>query len=146
MPKYRLKLGRFRLQTTIVEIDAPNSDAATAKAIARASHLPTSRWHDEVDPKFHSPHVQDYFGPDSDTDDEEVDFSRADDELGENVRYLVLKADVGTGEGSIILAPWLKHESDLTIADLCMDWIAQLERLRADGWTSFVKWLKEQFL
>jgi hypothetical protein len=44
------------------------------------------------------------------------------DALENETRYLLLKGDCETGEGDVILQPWLKtQEADLLASDLCAE-------------------------
>ncbi len=44
-------------------------------------------------------------------------------------RYLILHADLETGEGRTILQPWLSEAAGLTLADLCGEWMDDLADL-----------------
>lgn len=40
-------------------------------------------------------------------------------------KYLLLKADTGSGEGEVVYQPWNGEVSDLMLADLCADWAGE---------------------
>ena len=60
-----------------------------------------------------------------------TDSEVVEDTLRRNeTRYLFLKGDCETGEGDVILQPWLNtQEPDLLASDLCAEWIGALEQL-----------------
>jgi hypothetical protein len=116
-----------RLDTAIVEVDASDDGDAEQKAIERARLLPDAEW--ELQPFDHAayrPHAEAMIAQDELTESEVVE-----DALRRNeTRYLLLKGDCETGEGDIILQPWLKtQEPDLLASDLCAEWIGALEQL-----------------
>jgi len=50
-------------------------------------------------------------------------------------RYLILHADLESGEGRTILQPWLSEAAGLPLADLCGEWmddLADLSELAVD--------------
>jgi hypothetical protein len=100
---------------------------AEQKAIERARLLPGPEW--KLQPFDHAayrPHAEAMIAQDELTESEVVE-----DALRRNeTRYLLLKGDCETGEGDIILQPWLKtQEPDLLASDLCAEWIGALEQL-----------------
>ena len=63
--------------------------------------------------------------------DELTDLESREDALRRNeTRYMLLKGDCETGEGDVILQPWLKtQEPNLLASDSCAEWIGALEQL-----------------
>ncbi|KGO99768.1 hypothetical protein N791_00395 [Lysobacter defluvii IMMIB APB-9 = DSM 18482] len=47
-------------------------------------------------------------------------------------RFLLLHADTSSGEGELLLEPWMSQESDLLVADVTGDWIGRLEAVLED--------------
>src|SRR5208337_1402364 len=125
--RYYVQVARLRLDTAIVEVDASDDGDAEQKAIEQARLLPGAEW--ELQPFDHAayqPHAEAMVAQDELTESEVVE-----DALRRNeTRYLLLKGDCETGEGDIILQPWLKtQEPDLLASDLCAEWIGALEQL-----------------
>ena len=125
--RYYVQVARLRLDTAIVEVDASDDGDAEQKAIERARLLPGAVW--ELHPFDHAayrPHAEAVIAQDELTESEVVE-----DALRRNETcYLLLKGDCETGEGDIILQPWLKtQEPDLLASDLCAEWIGALEQL-----------------
>ena len=125
--RYYVQVARLRLDTAIVEVDASDDGDAEQKAVEQARLLPGAEW--ELQPFDHAayqPHAEAMVAQDELTDSEVVE-----DALRRNeTRYLLLKGDCETGEGDVILQPWLKtQEPDLLASDLCAAWIGALEQL-----------------
>jgi hypothetical protein len=125
--RYYVQVARLRLDTAIVEVDASDDGDAEQKVIERARLLTGAEW--ELQPFDHAayqPHAESMIAQGELTESEVVE-----DELRRNeTRYLLLKGDCETGEGDIILQPWLKtQEPDLLASDLCAEWIGALEKL-----------------
>ena len=125
--RYYVQVARLRLDTAIVEVEASDDGDAEQKAIEQARLLPGAEW--ELQPFDHAayqPHAEAMIAQDELTDSESVE-----DALRRNeTRYLLLKGDCETGEGDVILQPWLKtQEPDLLASDLCAEWIGALKQL-----------------
>ena len=69
--------------------------------------------------------------------DEEIFMSIAKDK-----KYLLLKADTDSGEGEVLYQPWMGKISDLMLADLCSDWVAELAEAEEEGAERFNDWLE----
>jgi hypothetical protein len=125
--KYFVQVARLRLDTAIIEVEASDDGDAEQKAIHRARLLPSTEWQSQpFDPSAYQPHVDAMVAQDELLESEEVDDALCKNET----RYLLLKGDCGTGEGDVILQPWLNtEEPDLLASDLCAEWIGSLEQL-----------------
>ena len=125
--RYYVQVARLRLDTAIVEVDASDDGDAEQKAIEQARLLPGAEW--ELQPFDHAayqPHAEAMVAQDELTDSEVVEDTLCRNET----RYLLLKSDCETGEGDVILQPWLKtQEPDLLASDLCAEWIGALQQL-----------------
>lgn len=131
---YHVQLARLRLETTVVtvEIDHHDDDLAADAALARVDALQAAAWRAQpVIATDYAPFVQAVIAQDElkqRTDDEREIEARIEDEA--EVRYILLKANCGTGEGDVVLQPWLlTDQPDLMASDLSRDWIASLEHL-----------------
>jgi hypothetical protein len=60
-------------------------------------------------------------------------------------KYLLLKADLNSGEGQVNFQPWMESVDDLMSADLCLDWGNQIEALRQEGADRYFGWLAKSF-
>jgi hypothetical protein len=58
-------------------------------------------------------------------------------------RYMLLRANIDSGEGETLLQPWMRNCSDLMVADVCDDWSGQLAELGEEGWGQFMDWLED---
>ena len=131
---YHVQLARLRLKTTVVtvEIDHRDDDLAADAALARGDALPAKVWRARpVISTDYAPFVQAVIAQDElkqPTDDErEIEAQIADEA---EIRYILLKANCGTGESYVVLQPWLlTDQPDLMESDLTRDWIASLEHL-----------------
>ena len=63
--------------------------------------------------------------------------------LKDNYEYMLLQANLETGEGRVVFQPWLAHCSDLMIADVTQDWVDQMQGIRDEGLDSFFDELEE---
>lgn len=59
-------------------------------------------------------------------------------------RYALLRADLFSGEGSLVPQPWMKHTNPLLLADLSSDWGEQVEGLSESSAGEYVDWLEAQ--
>ncbi len=125
--KYHVQVVRLRFNTAIIEVEASDDGDAERKAIEQAQQLPDANW--QLQPFDHDaylPHAEAMIAEDELTEAEEV----GDALVLNEARYLLLKGDCGTGEGDIVLQPWLKTDQpDLLASDLCNDWIGAIEQL-----------------
>lgn len=142
---YHVQLARLRLDTTVVtiEIDHHDDDLAADAALTRVDALPATAWRAQpVTSTDYAPFVQAVIPQDElkhPTDDERDIEAQIEDEA--EIRYILLKANCGTGEGDVVLQPWLlTDQPDLMASDLTRDWIASLEHL---GLTHLSKRLDE---
>ena len=131
---YHVQLARLRLDTAVVtvEIDHHDDDLAADAALARVDALPATAWRAQpVISTDYAPFVQAVIAQDElkqPTDDEREVEAQIEDEA--EIRYILLKANCGTGEGDVVLQPWLlTDQPDLMASDLTRDWIASLEHL-----------------
>src|SRR5262249_19615872 len=58
--------------------------------------------------------------------------------------YALLQADLQSGEGAFIAPTWLKHESELMVADVTQDWADALAGISDAGANAFYNWLERQ--
>ena len=60
--------------------------------------------------------------------------------IAKEKKYLLLKADTGSGEGEVVCQPWISGISDLMLADLCPDWSGELAEAEEAGVAGFYDW------
>jgi len=112
-----------------MDVQAESHEAAVEMGIRAAASVPDAEWRGSFEPGIYTYSVEcvlDSREAEADTvdaSDDPLDLSFAD----EDTRYLVLQADVATGEGDLPEQPWIKREKSLLIRDLVCDWAASLE-------------------
>ena len=130
---YHVQLARLRLETIVVtvEIDHHDDDLAADAALARVDALPPSAWRAQpVIATDYAPFVQAVIAQDElkqPTDDDREIEAQIEDEA--EIRYILLKANCGTGEGVVLQPCLLSDQPDLMASDLTRDWITSLEHL-----------------
>lgn len=137
--RYLVRLVRPVFQVAVVEVEANNENDAMLDALHQADTVPEEVWSGRFDPSNYGYDTQ-YVGEAGESDEDDYIFSGIDEES----RYLLLKANTGTGEGELLPQPWLTEISDLMIADLGMDWRSQVKELETEGCASFYESLEDQ--
>lgn len=139
--KYYAKVVRIRLEVACVEIDddIKTGQEAADRALdaATADDLPWKLLPYDAD--AYAPHVEMLVSdPELAEAGETAQVIRRwmrSPESSAQDRYLILHADLETGEGRTILQPWLSEAAGLTLADLCGEWmddLADLSELAVD--------------
>ena len=141
--KYAVRLARVRFETLTIEIDAGETEAARSEVLNAALNLAESsgdeRWKLEpFDKKSYCPFVQDYASQadaDSDPgDDEPGTLADYVVEGAEELRYMLLAANVNDGEGYIVPQPWwILHCAPLMQEDVAGDWAGGVSELAGMG-------------
>jgi len=139
MKRYRVRLVRPVFQVAVVEVEANDENDAMLDALHQADTIPEEVWSGNFDQANYGYDAQ-YVEEAGESDEDDYIFTGID----EDRRYLLLKANTGTGEGEFLPQPWLTEISDLMIADLGMDWRGQVEELEAEGCASFYESLEDQ--
>lgn len=133
--RFRVRLVRPVFQYVDVEVEAEEESEALSSALAGAETVPDSEWHGNFDP--------DEYGADAVAVD---DTAEIDEEIFESIagekKYLLLKADIDSGEGEVLYQPWMREISDLMVADLCSDWSGELAEAEEVGAERFYDWLE----
>lgn len=137
--RYRVRLVRPVFQFAVVEVEAIDENEAMLDALHQAVTIPESAWSGNFDQANYGYDAQ-YVEEVVESDEDDYIFSGID----EDRRYLLLSANTNTGEGEMLLQPWLSEISDLMVADLGMDWRGQLEELEAEGCARFYGALEDQ--
>ena len=65
-----------------------------------------------------------------------------DSPLFDDVRYLLLRADITFGQGDVALQPWLDEQSALMVADLSQDWSSDIEQIHQEGLVAYLEDLR----
>lgn len=138
---YFVMLARPVVQNALVSVQADTHEDAVAQALARAAALPTPAWKGRFENERYAYDVtvvlaQDELGPD-------VNPELLAKSLKDNYEYMLLQANLETGEGRVVFQPWLAHCSDLMIADVTQDWVDQMQGIRDEGLDSFFDELEE---
>jgi len=130
-----VRVARIRVETAIVQIEGDDRDdeEAERQAIEKAASLPDDVWvMQPFDESAYRSHVQSMISREEiaelTQEGRSADAELAD--LGEAIRYQLLKANCDTAEGELALQPWLEvDEPDLLASDLCSGWIGALQDL-----------------
>ncbi len=134
--KYYAKVVRLRLEVACVEIegdDIKTGQEAADRALDAATADDLSWRMLPYDTEAYAPHVEMLVSdPDLSEAGETATVIRRwmrSPESSNQDRYLVLHADLETGEGRTILQPWLSEAAGLPLADLCGEWMDDLADL-----------------
>jgi hypothetical protein len=133
--KFLVRLVRPVFEAVVVEIEAENEKMAAAAALIQAESIADEHWIGTFDTGSYDFDAQ-YVVPANEADDDFI-FSGVEKER----KYTLLKADLDSGEGRMLLQPWMDTIDDLMSADLCMDWGNQLEALRREWAKNYFGWL-----
>lgn len=133
--KFRVRLVRPVFEVAVVDVEAENEEMAAAAALNHADSIGEEHWIGRYDPDSYGCDVQ-YVISAEEAEDDYI-FSEIEDER----KYMLLKADLDSGEGQMTFQPWMDEIDDLMSADLCMDWGNQIEALRQEGAGRYFGWL-----
>jgi len=137
--KYVVRVMRPIFQTVDVVVEAYDEDEAMETVLKQAHTIEKKYWKGDFKRREYSYDVQQVRELNDDTNDEDCEFF---DSVTDETKYLILKADTDSGEGKVLYEPWMKKESDLMIADLCMDWSEELENTREEEANKFFRKLE----
>lgn len=137
--RYLVRLVRPVFQVAVVEVEASDENEAMFDALLQADTVPEELWSGDFDLTSYGYDAQ-YVEEVTESNEDAYIFSG----IEEDRRYLLLSANTNTGEGEMLLQPWLGEISDLLVADLGMDWRGQLEELEEEGCARFYGALEEQ--
>lgn len=134
---YRVRLVRPVFQAALVEVEAVGEQEAIFATFAQSGTIPDEEWVGKFDPDSYFCDAQfvDEAGDGDDYIFTEVDAYR---------KYLLLKANTDSGEGELLLQPWMDGITELMLADLSSDWSGELAELAEEGVSRFVESLERQ--
>lgn len=135
--RYRVRLVRPVFQVAVVEVEASDEEQAMLEALGQAESISENNWTGSFDSDSYFYDAQ--FVEDAEESTDDYIFTGID----EDRKYLLLKADTDSGEGELLLQPWITEISDLMVADLSMDWGNQLGALEEAGTVSFYESLEQ---
>jgi hypothetical protein len=135
-----VKLMRPIFQTAVVLIEASDEAQAVKRAFRMARRLPEDDWEGDFDRRNYTVDLQHVLNATkaieerglSPSVDSEVSLA-AELAASDDVQYVVLKADVDSGEGETHAQPWLRRCSDFLLADFARDWREQLDPVERQG-------------
>ncbi len=129
---FTVRLVRPVFETVVVEVEAWSRKGARRKALDCADKLPAKDWAAVTfDEGEYSPHVasivdnQEIYET-SLNPHAEIRKSRLADRMPETLRYMILAADLESGEGHCLPQPWFEYAETSLQADLCSGWIDPL--------------------
>lgn len=133
MQTFHVLVARFRLEATVVKVDAEADDVeARALEAAKAARFLECKVDNVADQEFV---VQTIDGAEHEA------YSRRTGETPEEAAWQSLEsfasvhliADLDTGEGAVLPAPWLGDVTEpcrcLLVGDITADWLAQLPKI-----------------
>ena len=131
--KYYVRLVRPRFETQLAIVEADTDEAAHALAMQQSSQRSADWKLVDFNPADYSCHVEDSLSEHSAAAND-VDFESAGAELASTTapddnRYLLLHADVWSGEGEVVLQSWFFDQNNRMTHDLCGDWTADVRGL-----------------
>lgn len=135
--RFRVRLVRPVFEYADVEVEAGEEFEAVTTALAGAGTIPADAWRGNFAPEEYG--VDAVCVTETTGGDEELFTAIA----GEK-KYLLLKADTGSGEGEVVYQPWIGEVSDLMLADLCADWTGELAEAGETGVAGFCDWAERQ--
>ena len=143
-----VRLMRPIFQSVVVLVKARSDNDAARKARRLAPGLKPEEWKGEYDAISYAYDVQEVLNVDRIKQSSEL--SETTKELEkylwerDDFRYLLLKADVTSGQGDVLIEPWLKRKSAVMRMDLVGDWAAGVEVLEERARKSFQRWVDER--
>jgi hypothetical protein len=137
--KYYIRVMRPTFQRAILVVEATSDEAALRSAQKQAERLTERDW-SQLDGEREPPVIEVVLP-------EEEGRSEADVlKYVSNAQhaYALLQADLEAGEGAFIAPTWLKHQSELMVADVTQDWAEALAGVSDAGVNAFYNWLERQ--
>ena len=137
---YTIRMVRPVFETTVVEVESFSEGVAIEKALERASRLGAEAWESQdIDPTEYGTEVvsivenQQVYETSSNPHRELREF-RAGGHGMRSRKYLLLAADLETGEAELVLQPWFGRLDGPRQAELCASWSQPLDLiLENDG-------------
>ena len=139
--KYYIRVMRPTFQRAILTVEAASEQAALRSAREQAERLTERDW-SQLDAVQEPPVIEVAISEDETEGDTEAGVMEFVSDV-QNA-YALLQADLEAGEGAFIAPTWLKHQSELTIADVTQDWTEALSGISDAGVTAFYDWLTRQ--
>jgi hypothetical protein len=137
---FLIALMRPVFQTAVVMVEASSKDHAISRALHRAPTMSDGRWKGRYDDRHYRYHILDVV-------DVELERKMQSEELRgtpieadtRDLRYMLLLGDVDTGEGGVLLEPWLGEQNGLMVLDLTRDWGDDIENIHDSGIENYRK-------
>ena len=139
--KYYIRVMRPTFQRAILTVEATSDEAALRSALEQAERLTERDW-GRLETEREPPVIEIAL-----PEDETEGYTQAGvPEFMSEVQhaYALLQADLNAGEGAFIAPTWLKHQSELVIADITQDWSEALSGIYDAGANAFHDWLARQ--
>jgi hypothetical protein len=137
--RFRVRLVRPVFEYADVEVEAEEEIEAVSTALAEAGSISADAWHGKFAPEEYG--IDSVCVTETTGDDEEIFTAIATEK-----KYLLLKADTGSGEGEVVYQPWIGEVSALMLADLCSDWTGELAEVEEAGVAGFCDWAERHAL
>lgn len=132
--RYYVQMVRLFAEATVVEVEAASPEEAMIAAIPIAAELGDQRWGSVIDDEEYAPH------PLSATLANEVE-DPAELMFPSGHRFLALFADTDSGQGQVLLEPWLAQVNSLAVADMAGDWEGDIQDLKQSSAEEYMEHL-----
>ena len=142
--KYYVRVMRPVFQRAILTVEATSDAVALRSALEQAERLTERDWM-QLETERQPPFIEIALPE----EEEEKGQGQGEADVLEFVTnvplaYALLQANLEAGEGVFIAPTWLKHQSELMVADITQDWTAALESIADAGVEAFYHWLTQQ--
>ncbi len=134
MKNYLIRLCKPEFKTLVLEVEADSAESAALEAYKQATVSSEQSWKltDDADYMMDVQMIL----PTSETSNAE---DREFIEDAKDSRYLMLKAECDTGEGGVLMQPWVHEQDHLLMADLIKDWQMALDEAYEEHLAGFTE-------
>jgi len=138
--KYLVAVTRPVIQSIIIEVEADDEDEAADKAFQQAFEIGDELWSGGFEPDSYGHDIVSVVeqGQEPARAQEE---SLLHDRISD-IKYLLLRGDRKLGEGAMLFQPWLHDRSSLFVADVCKDWLDDIQLLADEGVEGLAEWIE----
>jgi hypothetical protein len=140
--KYWVMLARPVIETVIVEVTAVSDEDAGDKARKKAAKFSEIEWEGEFQKDDYGLDVVACLPHDDLGSDERPE--KIVSGIGKDHRYMLLKADVEFGDGTLLVEPWLGRCNPVVIADYLGDWSEAIHDLYEASVGEMYDWIEQR--
>lgn len=125
--EFHLVVASSIICSALIKVDASSEHEATLLGRKKMAKLKPEDWRIETGGHVQLPHVVEVVDV-SDLDSPDTDIRN---EVMGSTRFMSLRANVETGEGTVTVQPWFEEKSITMQNDLVDDWITELSDIAA---------------